>query len=232
MITATVKKQWLLGIALFVCSVSVFTHEKGDITINPEFQSGLVFPVIIPDFGAMGIDGNDAGSIGFDYAGKITVHYFFRSSFSANIGAGVGGLMAFSGYDYDHSGTEIKVNNTYRINWVSIPFGIRHNIETFVMGGGFEVHIPFDSFQEQKSELGNTVSNDTNFRARPFLGWYLDLGIDLAGRENKSSGFGAALRVGSSFSDIAGNTAAQQFVNFGHANISLLLNYMFKAGRL
>jgi hypothetical protein len=64
------------------------------------------------------------------------------------------------------------------------------------------------------------------------LGWYLDLGIDLAGREHKSSGFGAALRVGSSFSDIAGNTAAQQFVNFGYANVSLLLNYMFKAGSL
>ena len=222
----------MLGIALCVFSVSVFAHEKGDITINPEFQSGLVFPVIIPDFGAMGTSGNDAGSVGFDYAGKVTINYFFKSDFSANIGLGVGGLMAFSGYDYDNAGTEVKVNNTYRISWVSIPFGIRHNIETFVVGGGFEVHIPFDSFHEQKSDLGNTVSNDAAFKARPFLGWYLDLGLDLAGRENKSSGFGMALRVGSSFSDIAGNTAAQQFVNFGCANVSLLLNYMVKAGSL
>ncbi|MDR1655190.1 MAG: PorT family protein [Treponema sp.] len=230
MIKAAMKQKIIFLAFLFSLSVSLFAHEKGDIVLNPEFQGGFVFPLIVPDFDAMGIDGNDAGSVGFDYAARVTGNYFFAPDFSANIGFGIGGLMAFSGYDYDNAGAEVKINNTYRTTWITVPFGVRYTKGTFVIGGGFAANTPFDSFHEGKNDQTNTTSNDDDFKTNPFLSWYLDLGLDLAAGEGKSSGFGIALRVGSSFSDIAGNTSAQTFSNFGYAHVSLLLNYMFKVG--
>lgn len=224
-------KTKLLVTFLFMLSVPVFSHEKGDIALNPELQGGLVYPLIVPDFGAMGVKANNAGSIGFDYAARITGHYFFTPRFSANAGIGTGGLMAFSGYDYDNAGNEAKVNNTYRVSHVTIPFGVRYTISAFVAGGGFAANVPFDSFHEGKNDSTKITVNDPDFTAKTFLSWYIDLGLDLAGRAHKNSGFGMALRTGSSFSDIAEDTPAQRFSNFGYLQVSLVLNYMFKIAR-
>jgi hypothetical protein len=231
MVTSRMKKISAAGIVLFTLSVSLFAHEKGDIVINPEFQGGFVFPIIVPDLKDMGINGNDAGSVGFDYAAKITGNYFFMPDFSANIGMGIGGLLVFSGYDYDKSGTEVIVNNTYRTTYFTVPFGVRYTIGTFLIGGGFAVVVPFESYHEGKNDGDNTVIHDDDFKTNPFFGWYVDLGFDFANREGKRSGFGAAVRIGSSFSDIAKNTTAQKFTNFSYANISLVLNYMFAVKR-
>jgi hypothetical protein len=224
-------KEKILVVFLLMLSVPVFSHEKGDIVLNPEFQGGFVYPLIVPDFNAMGINGNNAGSIGFDYAARITGHYFFTPRFSANAGVGIGGLMAFSGYDYANGGGEIKVNNTYRVSYGTIPFGVRYNIKLFALGGGFAVNIPFDSFHEEKNDSTQAAVNDRDFTAKTFLSWYIDVGLDFAGRERHSSGFGIALRTGSSFSDIADDTPAQKFNNFGYLHVSLLLHYMFKIAR-
>jgi hypothetical protein len=220
------------GQAVTVDQVTTRAHEEGDITLNPEFQGGFVFPVIVPDFNAMGIDGNDAGSVGFDYAVKITGNYFFKPHFSANIGFGIGGILVYSGYDYDNAGREVKINNTYRTTFVTVPFGVRYNIGTFLIGGGFAVAIPFESYHEGKNDGDNTTIHDDRFTANPFLSWYIDLGLDFANRKGRSSGLGAALRIGSSFSDIAKNTQDQKFTNFGYANVSLVLNYMFKIAKI
>ena len=176
----------------------------------------------------MGIDGNDAGSVGFDYAAKLAGNYFFTPGFSANLGVGIGGFLVFSGYDYDVSGTEVKINNTYRATSVLIPFGVRWNIGTFLIGAGFNVVIPFESYHEGKNDTTDSVTHDDRFAVHQFLSWYVDLGLDLAAREGRSSGFGIALRIGSSFSDIAQNTPIQKFNNFGYANVSILFNYMIK----
>ena len=230
LVTETAKK--LVMTAVFVgMAVSLFAHEEGDIVLNPELQGGFVFPVIIPDFNGMGIDGNDAGSVGFDYAAKITGNYFFTPRFSANIGFGIGGMLVYSGYDYDNAGTEVKINNMYRTTFVTIPFGVRYNIKTFLIGGGFAVIIPFESYHEGKNDRTNTITHDDDFTVNSFLSWYIDLGIDFAGRESRHSGFGAALRIGSSFSDIAKNTPGQKFINFGYADVSLVLNYMFRIAK-
>ena len=224
-------KKLVITAVFLSMAVSVSAHEEGDIVLNPEFQGGFVFPVIVPDFNAMEINGNDAGSVGFDYAAKITGNYFFKPHFSANIGFGIGGMLVYSGYDYDNAGTEVKINNMYRTTFVTIPFGVRYNIGTFLIGGGFAANIPFESSHEEKNDSTGAAIHDGNFTVKPFLSWYLDLGLDLASREGKNSGFGAALRIGSAFSDIAQNTALQKFTNFGYANVSLVLNYMFKIAK-
>jgi hypothetical protein len=91
--------------------------------------------------------------------------------------------------------------------------------------------MPFESYHEGKNDGDNTVVHDDDFKSNPFLGWYVDLGFDFAHREGKRSGFGAAVRIGSSFSDIAKNTATQKFTNFSYTNISLVVNYMFAVNR-
>jgi hypothetical protein len=67
---------------------------------------------------------------------------------------------------------------------------------------------------------------DDDFKVNPFLSWYLDIDFDLAGRANRTRGFGIVARVGRSFSDnIVDNSAGNKITRYAYFPISLVFNY-------
>ena len=237
------KKIGLLLVFAFSLTAGIFAHDKGDLMLNIEPQIGLALPKIA--IGSLGFTrGTDGLGIGFDYALKGTVHYYFLDFISVNAGLGVSGYFNHrSGYEKDDDAfSKIEVTDHYSSAgaYFSIPFGFRFSVSSLAVGAGLTANIPIYSkaanwaYLKYTEDLGGgqTKSNsettdrvtDSKFILNTYMGWYADLGFDLSGRKNRDGGFGMLFRLNSSLSDKIASTsmANMEYKKYKYFSVSLV----------
>ncbi len=118
---------------------------------------------------------------GIDFAIGHTAHCYFTDFFGISTGWGISTWFIFS---EQQSFTGI---------YFTVPVGFRFSSSAFVFGGGITANIPIDEYEFSPPKVSGIFN----------MGWYIDIGFDLSGRENRRNGFGLQYRLHGSFSDFS-----------------------------
>jgi hypothetical protein len=234
-------KRVLLAACILVLGTGLFAYDAGDIHINIEGQLGVNVPFIEYTgtyLGSMFTVNNrniepDVSSVGFDGGLRTLFNYHFVPFFSANAGIGFGGFINSYNETYSSGNISMELETNSGAFYLVVPFGVRLNAKAFVFGVGLAGYFPLTSSDGGGSGTASsptqnitiTVREEPSFKVKPFLGWYADIGFDLAGRANGRHGFGMVFRIGSSFSDKIATDAYSVTKQYFHFPIALVFNY-------
>ncbi|MDR2109789.1 MAG: hypothetical protein LBP32_00620 [Spirochaetaceae bacterium] len=238
------KRCLLVGFVLLI-GTGLFAYEPGDMHINVEGQVGLNIPLIKYTGTFLGpryrVGGNPVDpnitAVGFDGGVRALFNYHFFNFFSANAGVGIGGFADTYKETFSGGGGSAEAKNKYSAFYVVFPAGVRFNLNTFVFGAGLAAYVPLTSADKGgsgSSSLGDsfTILEDTSFKVKPFLGWYADIGVDMAGGPGKTQGFGMVIRIGSALTGNITKTTGSYIKRFTYFPIALVFNYNFKVANV
>lgn len=226
------RKRVILFLVLVFVVVGggLFAHDKGDLMLHIEPQIGLVIPNTVIKY--RGVDladyfDTDPGRLGFEWALRGTVHYYFVDFFGVNAGMGFGGHILT--YNLLKDGDSFV--NTLVGTYFNIPFGFRFSFSAFAFGAGLTANLPLASSSSFSEKIGGGKSNDTDddyFEFNPYMSWYVDIGFDLSGIKDRKGGFGMMFRLGGSLSDKIGdsdkNKSSIEYTSLGVFSVSIVFS--------
>lgn len=181
-------KKTVVLLALIWAAAAGYAHEKGDLTLKLDPQIGMNIPPFDNATGAF---------LGFDFALKGNVHYYFAGFFSVNAGLGVGGSYnkfytgGHGGTSTGHKGLDAafgtggslgdEVGDLFAL-YFSIPFGVSLSIASFSLGAGLTGNIPlkgdgsYNHTYSNHDAYGSKSTDTYTFNILPYMGWYIEVG--------------------------------------------------------
>jgi hypothetical protein len=223
-------KRFCLLLALFfvLTAGGVFAHEKGDLVLNIEPQTGWAFP----NFGLFMMREFVPG---LDISLRTTADYYLTDSFAVSAGLGYGfnyhfliagggihnprwdaaaGAIIFAPFTFGLSllglanlpkdeivfDAIVLEDGDFFASYITIPFGIRYSPQPFTAGAGLTANFPVYGFGVQYiKQWERAEPTAVTFKLRPYLGWYLDIGFDRPGKKKGQNSFGMLFRLGGQF---------------------------------
>jgi len=225
-----------LVLAFLVVGGGLFAHDKGDLMLNIEPQIGLVIPNI--GFKVGGIKPEDIVDtsplqIGFEWAIRGTVHYYFVDFFGVNAGMGLGGHVLIYGLTDTDDDFTYTWTNTLTGTYFTIPFGFRFSFSALALGAGLTANFPLSSsatfYYKETGESGKTT-DDNKFEFDPYMGWYTDIGFDLSGRKDHQGGFGMMFRLAGSLGSKIGDSGKNNRIGIEYDRLRVFsMSVVFQA---
>jgi hypothetical protein len=231
------KRFCILVLVLAIVPGIVFAHEKGDLVLNIEPQTGLAFPNIALFVAREWMLGPDFGL-------RATADYYLTDSFAVNAGLGYGFNYHFFfkggpnktpeqvlitalftsviacffppaifGLVDLLKGDDIEKTGDFFASYITVPFGIRYAPQPFTAGAGLTANIPvhgFGEYQLKEYEMAKETIPVT-FKLRPYLGWYLDIGFDKPNKKKKQNSFGMLFRLSGQFINEIAEPSTEKF---------------------
>ncbi|MCL2094487.1 MAG: hypothetical protein FWH12_09895 [Treponema sp.] len=211
----------LIVVLLLVMAAAILpAREPGDLMLTIEPQIGIqrlntrvLFSGV--DVYNLSPDWNGGtGGAGADFGLRGVVHYYFFPMLGVHAGLGISGFGSIVPVSMTADGVRVELNHNFYGVYATIPVGVRTGVSTFTAGAGLTLNFPissgasFSGSARPTSGIGQTVTipsaDDSTFKAKTYLGYYLDLGFDLSRRPGRTGGFGMLGR----FSGALGNQVA------------------------
>jgi len=213
------KTTIIFALLLLLAATTATAHEKGDLIFNIEPQLGFSYPKLMllvnrgfmPGFN-FGIGGTLnyyftnalSANVGFGY--NAHAHAFYDDSEGSGFRSSVnpvvyfvpafGQIVLLVDYLASLAASAVYDANMFYASYFVIPFGLSYDFKKVALGAGLTANIPLSvksgTYYVKKYEKVDTPTPIT-FSIKPFLGWYLDIGVPMKKR------FAAVFRVDSSF---------------------------------
>jgi hypothetical protein len=220
-------KKIVLLLALFavLAAANVSAHDKGDLVLNIEPYVGVAFPSLslfememLPgiDFALRGVVDYHltdffSVNVGLGYGGNYNAFVHLSGGippqlFMAGMVFGIlippliPATLGAAQVDADPLGD-------FFASYITIPIGLRLSPRHFTLGAGATINIPIsgsgDYQREEYKHQGwnNKYDGKITFELLPYMGWYVDIGLDSLGKKKNAHKFGVLVRLSGSFAD-------------------------------